>query len=219
MRIAQPRPATVLSVLGHVLVITLLAIEAPRHFTVEQQPLAVDVVMVPPVEIVPDRGPASEPAAAPPEVAAKPSISPTRPARPSTGGRITATDYFAAAVLDDPRNRETRETISTLTSDERLIQLCNIEAMEQLKHWKAGFVPNSVVPYALADPLLKAASMDAPGAAVHAGGKWYRLSFNCGATADLTRVASFSFKLGRPIPQREWEQNSLPELIEGEPTD
>ncbi|MCM5552506.1 DUF930 domain-containing protein [Pleomorphomonas sp. NRK KF1] len=205
-----------MSVLGHVLVITLLAIEAPRHFTVEQQPLAVDVVMVPPVEVVPDGGPASEPAATLPEGTAKPS---PLPVRPSTGGRITATDYFAAAVLDDPRNRETRETISTLTSDERLIQLCNIEAMEQLKHWKAGFVPNSVVPYATADPLLKAASMEAPGAAVHAGGKWYRLSFACGATADLTRVASFSFKLGRPIPQREWEQNSLPELVEGEPTD
>ncbi len=219
MRIAQPRPATVLSVLGHALVITLLAIEAPRHFTFAQQPVAVDVVMVPPVEVVPDRAPSSEPAATLPEGTAKPSPLPARPARPSTGGQVTATDYFAAAVLDDPRNRETRETIATLTRDERLIQLCNIEAMEQLKHWKAGFVPNSVVPYAMADPLLKAASMEAPGAAVHAGGKWYRLSFTCGATADLARVASFTFKLGRPIPQREWEQNSLPELVEGEPTD
>ncbi len=201
-----------LSVLGHALFIALLAIEAPRHFTVDRQPVAVEVVMVPRMEVVP-------PVSAPPEITAKPSTSPAQLARPSSSATVTATDYYAAAVLDDPRNQETREIISTLASDERLIQLCNIEAMEQLKHWKAGFVPNSVVPYAMADPQMKAESMEAPGAAVHAGGKWYRLSFSCGATADLARVASFTFKLGRPIPKREWEQNSLPELDENEPTD
>lgn len=132
---------------------------------------------------------------------------------------MTATDYFAAAVLDDPRNRETREILSTLTSDERLMQICNIEAMEQLKHWKSDFVPHNVVAYAMADPVLGATSMEATGAAVYARGKWYRLSFSCAATPDLSRVASFAFTLGRPIPKREWEQNSLPELVEGDPTD
>ena len=221
MRIAQPWPrmATMLSVLGHATIIVLLVIETPRQFTVVQQPVAVEVVMVAPPAASPAPPANLPPTAAQPEVTGRPSPSPARPARPSTGGRVTATDYFAGAVLDDPRNRQTRETLATLTSDERLIQICNIEAMEQLKRWKAGFVPNSVVPYAMADPVLSATAMEAKGAAVHAGGKWYRLSFSCGATADLSRVASFAFTLGRPIPQREWEQNSLPELVEGEPTD
>ena len=221
MRIAQPWPrmATMLSVLGHATIIVLLVIETPRQFTVVQQPVAVEVVMVAPPAASPAPPANLPPTAAQPEVTGRPSPSPARPARPSTGGRVTATDYFAGAVLDDPRNRQTRETLATLTSDERLIQICNIEAMEQLKRWKAGFVPNSVVPYAMADPVMSATAMEAKGAAVHAGGKWYRLSFSCGATADLRRVASFAFTLGRPIPQREWEQNSLPELVEGEPTD
>lgn len=133
--------------------------------------------------------------------------------------RVTATQYFASAVLDNPRNRETRQTIATLGSDERLIQLCSIEAMEQLKHWKAGFVPHNVVAYAMSDPSLTSKSIEAPGAAVYADGKWYRLSFRCTATDDLDRVASFDFTLGRPIPHREWEQHSLPELVEGDPTD
>jgi len=208
-----------LSVLGHATIIVLLVIETPRQFTVVQQPVAVEVVMVAPPAASPAPPANLPPTAAQPEVTGRPSPSPARPARPSTGGRVTATDYFAGAVLDDPRNRQTRETLATLTSDERLIQICNIEAMEQLKRWKAGFVPNSVVPYAMADPVMSATAMEAKGAAVHAGGKWYRLSFSCGATADLRRVASFAFTLGRPIPQREWEQNSLPELVEGEPTD
>ena len=207
-----------LSVLGHATILVLLMIEAPRQLTVAQQPVTtVEVVMVAPPAASPAPPASPPPTDVPPEVTGRPS--PPRPVRPSTGGRVTATDYFAGAVLDDPRNRQTRETLSTLTSDERLIQICNIEAMEQLKRWKAGFVPNSVVSYAMADPVLSATSMEAKGAAVHAGGKWYRLSFSCGATIDLSRVASFAFKLGRPIPQREWEQNSLPELVEGEPTD
>lgn len=208
-----------LSVLGHAAILVLLVIEAPRELTVAQQPVAVEVVMVAPPTAPSARPPSLPPSGALPEVTGRPSPSPARPARPSAGGRVTATDYYAGAVLDDPRNRQTRETLSTLTVDERLIQICNIEAMEQLKRWKAGFVPNSVVPYAMADPVLGATSMEAKGAAVHAGGKWYRLSFSCGATTDLSRVASFAFTLGRPIPQREWEQNSLPELVEGEPTD
>lgn len=206
-----------LSVLGHATILVLLMIEAPRQLTVTQQPVTVEVVMVAPPAASPAPPASPPPTDVPPEVTGRPS--PPRPVRPSTGGRVTATDYFAGAVLDDPRNRQTRETLSTLTSDERLIQICNIEAMEQLKRWKAGFVPNSVVSYAMADPVLSATSMEAKGAAVHAGGKWYRLSFSCGATVDLSRVASFAFKLGRPIPQRQWEQNSLPELVEGEPTD
>lgn len=221
MRIAQPwpRPATMLSVLGHATILALLAIEAPRHLTVAQQSVAVEVVMVAPPARSPTPAANFAPTSVQPDVAAKPSPSPARTARPSTGGRVTATDYFAAAVLDDPRNRETREILSTLTSDERLMQICNIEAMEQLKRWKAGFVPHNIVAYAMADPVMSAESMEATGAAVYAAGKWYRLSFSCAATADLRQVASFAFTLGRPIPHREWEQNSLPELVEGDPTD
>ena len=141
------------------------------------------------------------------------------PARPPSNAPVTATEYFASAALNDARNRKTRQTLAALGSDERLIQLCNIEAMEQLKRWKAGFIPDHVVAYATADPSLTATSIKAPGAAVYAGGKWYGLSFGCTATANLGRVVSFDFTLGRPIPRQQWEQDNLPELVEGDATD
>ncbi|WP_370673656.1 DUF930 domain-containing protein [Pleomorphomonas sp. PLEO] len=215
-----PRPATALSLLGHAAFLALLAIEAPRHIAVVKQPLApIDVVMVAPAEKQPVPAANPPPAAAiQPETASRPSP-PLRAARPSTNGRVTATEYFADAVLDDPRNRGTRQKLASLGSDERLIQLCNIEAMEQLKRWKAGFVPDHVVAYAMADPSLMKTSIKAPGAAVHADGKWYRLSFNCAATADFGGVASFAFTLGSPIPPGEWEQHDLPELVDGDTTD
>lgn len=210
-----PRPATALSLFGHALFLALLAIEAPRPMTATKQPLtAVDVIMVAPPESPP---PTAEAAPSPPKIDSQP---PTpRVARRSGGTGVTATEYYADAVLGHPRNKETRQRLAALGSDERLIQLCNIEAIEQLRHWKAGFVPDHVVVYATADPSMTATSLKAPGAAVHAGGKWYRLSFNCAATAKLDRVASFDFRLGRPIPYAEWEQDNLPEQVDGDPTD
>jgi hypothetical protein len=206
-------------VLGHAAFLALLAMEAPRHlFVAPPPPQAIEVVMTAPPSARPTSDAEAIPsAAAPPETADRPPV--RRVVRPSSSAPVTATEYFAAAVLDDPRNRKTRETLSSLGSDERLVQLCNIEAMEQLKRWKAGFVPDHIVAYATADPSLTAASIEAPGAAVHAGGKWYRLSFSCASKPDLSRIAAFAFKLGRPIPKQEWEQDSLPELVDGDPTD
>lgn len=219
--VTWPRSATILSVLGHAVFLALLAIEAPRPAAIVKQPIeAVDVVMVASSANRPAIGAASQaPAsAAQTETLNQPSPPTDRP-RPAANGQITATEYFAAAVLDDPRNRGTRKKLATLGSDERLIQLCNIEAMEQLKHWKAGFVPDHVVAYATADPSMTATAIKAPGAAVHAGGNWYSLSFNCTSKADLQSVAAFDFKLGRPIPREEWEQDSLPEQVDGDATD
>ncbi|PKR90330.1 hypothetical protein CXZ10_02820 [Pleomorphomonas diazotrophica] len=175
--------------------------------------------MVAPANRTPAPPALGKPIAALPEVTRQPSPSSPRAARPRAEGRIAATDYFAAGVLNDPRNLETRQRLASLASDERLIQLCNIEAIEQLRRWKADFVPDHVVAYATADPRLTPTSMDATGAAVYAGGQWYRLSFSCSATSDLTHVASFDFRLGTPIPHEEWERDNLPEQIDGDMTD
>jgi hypothetical protein len=218
-----PRPATALSILGHAVFLALLAIETPRRTVVVQPPPAVEVIIVAPVE---RRPPNPTLAASPiPTVSVQPEIDnrsspiPTIRERPSSGLQITATEYYAGAVLDDPRNRETRQKLESLTADERLIQLCNIEAIEQIRRWRAGFVPDHVVAYATADPSFTATSLIATGAAVYASGKWYRLSFRCNATTDLARIASFAFTLGRPIPRQEWERDSLPEQVDGDMTD
>jgi hypothetical protein len=207
-------------VLGHAAFLALLAIETPRHMAVVRLPVAaVDVVMVAPPQSQPAPVLSSAPTVANPPETTSPASPPAPTARSQGSSRITATDYFAGAVLNDPRNRETRKKLASLGSDERLIQLCNIEAMEQLRRWKEGFVPDHIVAYATADPAMTTTSLKAPGAAVYSGGKWYRLSFNCTATASLDGVASFDFALGRPIPRQEWEQDNLPEQVDGDATD
>ncbi len=214
-----PRPATILSVLVHAAFLALLAMEAPRHVVALKQPVAaVDVVMIEPAARQPASAPLAPPAPAQAEAVTR-ALPPAESPRPPANGQVTATQYYAATVLEDPRNRGTRKKLAALGSDERLIQLCNIEAMEQLKRWKAGFIPDHVVAYATADPSMTATALKAPGAAVYSRGNWYRLSFNCTSTTDLQNVASFDFKLGSPIPREEWEQDNLPEQVDGDATD
>lgn len=217
-----PWPATAFSMLGHAVLLTILAIEAPRRMVIAQPPTAVELIIVAPPER--RQSPTSVVSPSPtgptqPEVGKRSSPPLIRAIRPSPGLRITATEYYAGTVLDDPRNQETKQRLATLSPDERLIQLCNIEAIEQLRRWKASFVPDHVVAYATADLSLTDTSLIATGAAVYAGGKWYRLSFSCNATSDLGRVTTFAFTLGRPILRQEWEQDSLPEQVDGDMTD
>lgn len=216
-----PRPATILSVLVHAVFLALLALEAPRHVVALRQPVAaVDVVMVEPQARQSTPAASAAPLASTQADTVPPASSPqTESPRAQASGSVAATQYYAAAVLEDPRNRGTRKKLAALGSDERLIQLCNIEAMEQLKRWKAGFIPDHVVAYATADPSMTATALKAPGAAVYSRGNWYRLSFNCTSTADLQSVASFDFKLGNPIPHDQWEQDNLPEQVDGDATD
>ena len=108
-----PRPATALLMLGHATFLVLLAIEAPRHMTASAPPSAVEVVIVAPPEsrLAPMATPRAAEAtlretvderSAPPVHAARPSSD----GRVASNGRVAATEYFAGAVLDDPRNRK-----------------------------------------------------------------------------------------------------------------
>ncbi|TGV59084.1 DUF930 domain-containing protein, partial [Mesorhizobium sp. M2D.F.Ca.ET.160.01.1.1] len=47
--------------------------------------------------------------------------------------------------------KQARADLATFASDERMVQLCNIEATDQIRQWRADFQPDQVVPYATAE--------------------------------------------------------------------
>ncbi|MBB6411397.1 hypothetical protein HNQ71_004071 [Mesorhizobium sangaii] len=63
------------------------------------------------------------PAAVPP-----PTSSPPRPQPPATAAMIRPTEMLSAKTLADPRSRQARADLATFASDERMVQLCNLEA-------------------------------------------------------------------------------------------
>ena len=132
---------------------------------------------------------------------------------------VTSRSFYAGARLADPRARGTRKKLEGLLPDERLIQLCNIEATEQLSRARDNFNADAVVVYAMSDPQLTATTVSAKGAAVHAGTAWYRLRFDCEVTPDMKAVTNFRYALGASIPPDQWEEHALPEMVSGEAVD
>lgn len=139
----------------------------------------------------------------------------TNPASPQAteadgnAGEIVATRLEAGAILADPANRAVRDTLPKLDPFERMIQLCNVEAVEQIRLAVSGSHPDSVAAASFADAVLENGVLVATGGAYRNGGEWYRLSYHCAPAADLLSVTAFSLHPGDPIPKSEWEAHNL----------
>jgi hypothetical protein len=133
----------------------------------------------------------------------------TPAAKPDPDALIVATKLYSDRLLADRHNRSAREAMKTLAADERIIQLCDVEAMEQVRRAKAALTPDYVIAYALADLKLSAHQMEAEGGAFLSHRNWYSLKFRCGVSADDSRVVSFAFLVGQPIPKSQWASHNL----------
>lgn len=121
----------------------------------------------------------------------------------------TATQYFTSRILHDPQNRQVNEMLPRLGPDERIIQLCNIEGLEQLRLVSAGVVPDSLDPSAMAETTIVGDSLDAPGGAYRLNKKWYAVTFTCKVGTDRQSVVEFKFRTGAAIPHDQWESHNL----------
>ena len=96
--------------------------------------------------------------------------------------------------------------IGALSPGERTDQLCGNELKEQLRRAWPPFFPEFGPHY----PLNTSTVLDDPGAAFRSGGQWYEVSFRCEVDAAATKVVSFAFRVGKPIPRSEWQRRRFP---------
>ncbi|WDR02917.1 DUF930 domain-containing protein [Devosia algicola] len=122
---------------------------------------------------------------------------------------VHATTYFSGDILADPKNREIRDTLPLLGPEERVTQLCNIEALEQIRLWDPQYQADSLAPAAFGETRLTDLTLTAPDGAFRSNRKWYQISLICTAAPDLQSVADFSFRVGDAIPQNQWEEHNL----------
>ncbi len=132
-----------------------------------------------------------------------------RPASATAAGMIHATRLMAASVLADPRSGKAAKAMKTLVVSERIVQLCNIEAMEQIHPWKPTLKPDFLVAYAMAETRQAGNRVEADGAAFRSKQHWYNVSFTCEARQDLAGVAQFAFQVGDEIPKDAWRDHNL----------
>lgn len=126
-----------------------------------------------------------------------------------TGTRHVATQFFTADILKEPGMAGLRRTLGTFADSERIIQLCNIEGIEQIKRAEPRFKPDTVVGYAFADMVQRGLTLTAAGGAFRSRRRWYGITYSCTVGADLASVSAFSFEVGEAIPEAEWDAHSL----------
>jgi len=220
-RWAIPDPGLPVASLIHAALLAWLAFITVQQFDempgfVEQ---SVDVELQTPEQFeAMTRPPPPAPAAAPtpvPEPAPPPSApSIPAPAEPpvsaETDGLVRPRRLLSQQVLADPRSRDTLAMLPRLAPDERVEQLCGLEAMGQIHAWQSSYEPDRVSAYATADTRYAGHILRAEGAAFRSRRRWYGLRFECTISADLKRVTAFAFQVGEPIPSARWQALGLP---------
>ena len=98
--------------------------------------------------------------------------------------------------------------LQQLDPDARFEQVCDLEAMKHISKDKT-YRPERTIVSALAIPKVAATTMVGSGGAFRSKGKWYQFSFKCETNADHMKVQAFSFQIGAPIPEDQWEPNGL----------
>jgi hypothetical protein len=182
-------------------------LQTPEEFEALTRPRRPPVVAIPApaAPVLPDALPKpDEPA---PNALSAPSAS---PAPVEADGMIHPPRMLSQRVLADPRSRETVALLPRLAPDERVEQLCGLEAMGQIHDWQRSFEPDRVTAYAQASTKLSGRVLTAEGAAFRSKRSWYGLRFACTVSADLKRVTAFAFHVGEPIPRESWEALGLP---------
>jgi hypothetical protein len=145
------------------------------------------------------------PAAVPPPPASPPVSQP-----PTAPAMVRPTEMLSAKTLADPRSRQARADLATFASDERMVQLCNLEAMDQIRQWRTDFQPERVVPYATAEEKITGTTIAANGAAFRSRRNWYGLKFRCQLAGDGESVVGFEFLVGDLVPRNKWDELGLP---------
>jgi hypothetical protein len=201
----------------HLLFVLALLVASPLRHYVAPPPAAVSVEIVSPEEVAHLATPAppvlhstapAEPAAPAPAASAA-AVPPS--AAPAPSGEVThrATTFYAKGILDQPGMARLRKSFGTLASSEKLVQLCNIEGLEQIRRAAPQYAPDTLVPYAMSGMDATALGLTAAGAAFRSRRKWYGVSFQCDVAADYSAVTAFSFTLGAPIPEDQWDEHFL----------
>ncbi|MCV3209527.1 DUF930 domain-containing protein [Mesorhizobium sp. YC-39] len=201
-------------VLHMMLAATLALMPVPKHpKRLQEDPVSVEILTPEQLQALGNAKPAPVAPAAPvPSVA----TAPAREAPPSSAAAppamIRPTEMLSAKTLADPRSRQARADLATFTSGERMVQLCNLEAMDQIRKWRADFQPERVVPYAMAEEKISGTSVIANGAAFRSRRNWYALKFTCELARDGESVIGFAFLVGDPVPKKKWDELGLPAM-------
>jgi hypothetical protein len=123
---------------------------------------------------------------------------------------VEARTLYTGAALASPLGQATLAQLEQAHPEERIVQLCIYEAVEQTRRERPDLRIDHARAQVRKEATISGFRVSAPGAAVQGSGLWYDLAFSCDVEPDLAGVARFAFALGRQIPRAEVGQLGLP---------
>lgn len=163
---------------------------------------AADAAAAPPAAAVPQEKPVLE------EARAEPTQKPAEAkAERQSSQLVQAKELYSENALSDPR---VKQAIGRLPPKKRIVQLCSIEALEQVRREMPGAFPDMLVPFGPSGGFISETGLNADGGAFRSRSTWYAIDFKCEVSPETTSVTSFSFAIGKAIPKSEWGARQLP---------
>lgn len=118
-----------------------------------------------------------------------------------------AKKHYSKKMLSDPR---VKQALGQLPPERRIVQICSIEALEQVRHARPDAFPDLLVPFSTGGGLISDHVLDAKGGAFRAREGWFDIAYRCQVDAETTRIVSFRYEIGGPVPRGDWARRKLP---------
>jgi len=113
-----------------------------------------------------------------------------------------AKTLFSENMTNDP---VAKTAMGDLPRGARVAELCSTELRQQLIHGSPAYRPEILPSYSLSKGTVLQASN-----AFRASGRWYDVRFRCEVDDGATKVKSFGFAVGDPVPRSEWARRRFP---------
>ncbi|MHC1550867.1 DUF930 domain-containing protein [Phyllobacterium sp. K27] len=128
------------------------------------------------------------------------------PAKPKANEKVNnptpVKELFSQEALASFRVRQSARKMS---ARDRIMQLCTIEALEQVRRQRPGSFPDLLVP----GGRISEYSFNTSDGAFRSRGDWYNINFKCTVDNNRSKVVSFSFAVGDSVPRSDWSSRSL----------
>lgn len=120
---------------------------------------------------------------------------------------VEAEELFSEKSVADPR---VKQAMGQLPVKKRILQLCSIEALEQIRRQRPKDFPDMLVPFGPSGGFIGKDQIDASGGAYRSKGNWYDVDFKCKVDLETVEVISFSYAIGGIVPEMAWKSRKLP---------
>jgi len=142
-------------------------------------------------------------------VTAPPTASPkSDPSKtPATGKPVELTKAKTLFSQNETDDSVATTAMGSIPRGVRVGHLCATELSFQLWHASPPYPADQVHRYRLPSGSV----LEVKRSEFRANAQWYDVSFRCEVNEDATKVISFAFEIGAPVPRSEWRKRGFPE--------